>query len=118
MRVGILYSRVRAEEKLLFEEFDRRGVVLDLVDDNSLVFDITAAAHARHFQGFDVVVERCISHGRALYSLRILNEVLIRQTEQIDRLEALCRQLKERLDRLGDGSQEKLSLAEEVPPHY
>lgn len=51
-------------------------------------------------------------------SLRILNEVLIRQTEQIDRLEALCRQLKERLDRLGDGSQEKLSLAEEVPPHY
>ncbi|MCX6040173.1 MAG: lysine biosynthesis protein LysX [Caldilinea sp.] len=74
MRVGILYSRVRAEEKLLFEEFDRRGVVLDLVDDNSLVFDITAAAHARHFQGFDVVVERCISHGRALYSLRILND--------------------------------------------
>jgi [lysine-biosynthesis-protein LysW]--L-2-aminoadipate ligase len=65
---------VRAEEKLLFEEFDRRGVVLDLVDDNSLVFDITAAAHARHFQGFDVVVERCISHGRALYSLRILND--------------------------------------------
>jgi [lysine-biosynthesis-protein LysW]--L-2-aminoadipate ligase len=74
MRVGILYSRVRAEEKLLFEEFDRRGVVLDLVDDNSLVFDITAAAHARRFQGFDVVVERCISHGRALYSLRILND--------------------------------------------
>lgn len=74
MRVGILYSRVRAEEKLLFEEFDRRGVVLELVDDNSLVFDITAAAHARRFQGFDVVVERCISHGRALYSLRILND--------------------------------------------
>lgn len=65
---------MRAEEKLLFEEFDRRGVVLELVDDNSLVFDITAAAHARRFQGFDVVVERCISHGRALYSLRILND--------------------------------------------
>lgn len=51
-------------------------------------------------------------------SLRVLNEVLIRQTEQIDRLETLCRQLKERLDRLGDGGQEKFSLAEEVPPHY
>jgi len=51
-------------------------------------------------------------------SLRILNEVLIRQTEQIDRLEALCRQLKERLDRVGDGNPEKFSLAEEVPPHY
>ena len=72
--MGILYSRVRAEEKLLFEEFDRRGVELELIDDNTLIFDITAAAHARRFQGFDVVVERCISHGRALYSLRILND--------------------------------------------
>jgi [lysine-biosynthesis-protein LysW]--L-2-aminoadipate ligase len=74
MRVGILYSRVRAEEKLLFEAFDRRGVDLDLIDDNTLIFDITAEAHTRRFQGFDVVVERCISHGRALYSLRILND--------------------------------------------
>ena len=74
MRVGILYSRVRAEEKLLFEAFDRRGVDLELVDDNTLIFDITAEAHTRRFQGFDVVVERCISHGRALYSLRILND--------------------------------------------
>ena len=74
MRVGILYSRVRAEEKLLFEAFDKRGVDLELVDDNTLIFDITAEAHTRRFQGFDVVVERCISHGRALYSLRILND--------------------------------------------
>jgi len=74
MRVGILYSRVRAEEKLLFEAFDRRSVDLELVDDNTLIFDITAEAHTRRFQGFDVVVERCISHGRALYSLRILND--------------------------------------------
>jgi len=74
MRVGILYSRVRAEEKLLFEAFDKRGVDLDLIDDNTLIFDITAEAHTRRFQGFDVVVERCISHGRALYSLRILND--------------------------------------------
>ena len=78
MKVGILYSRVRAEEKLLFEELDRRGVDLELIDDNTLVFDITAAAHTQRFQGFDVVVERCISHGRALYSLRILNDQGIR----------------------------------------
>ena len=47
--MGILYSRVRAEEKLLFEEFDRRGVELELVDDNTLIFDITAAAHTQRF---------------------------------------------------------------------
>lgn len=75
MKVGILYSRVRTEEKLLFEEFDRRSVELELIDDNTLIFDITAAAHTQRFNGFDVVVERCISHGRALYSLRILNDL-------------------------------------------
>ncbi len=78
MKVGILYSRVRAEEKLLFEEFDRRGVELELIDDNTLIFDITASAHTQRFNGFDVVVERCISHGRALYSLRILNDLGIK----------------------------------------
>ena len=40
-RVGVLYSRVRVEEKLLFEAFDRRGVALDLLDDQKLIFDIT-----------------------------------------------------------------------------
>lgn len=74
MKVGVLYSRVRAEEKLLFEEFDRRGVDLELIDDNTLIFDITAQGDGRRFRDFDVIVERCISHGRALYSLRILND--------------------------------------------
>ena len=74
MKVGVLYSRVRAEEKLLFEAFDQRGVDLELIDDNTLIFDITADQTAQRFQGLDVVVERCISHGRALYSLRILND--------------------------------------------
>ena len=74
MKVGILYSRVRAEEKLLFEEFDKRGVELDLIDDGKLVFDITDNKKDAQFDGYDVVVERCISHGRALYSLRMLND--------------------------------------------
>ena len=74
MKVGILYSRVRAEEKLLFEEFARRDVELELIDDGQLIFDITEGPRAGQFAGYDVVVERCISHGRALYSLRLLND--------------------------------------------
>ena len=38
-RIGILYSRVRVEEKLLFEAFEKRGVSLDLLDDQKLIFD-------------------------------------------------------------------------------
>ncbi len=41
MQVGILYSRVRAEEKLLFEAFEKRGVDFELVDDRNIVFEIS-----------------------------------------------------------------------------
>ncbi len=75
MRVGILYSRVRAEEKLLFEAFQKRGIDFDLLDDRKLVFEITQSQRDDAiFTDYDVIVERCINHGRALYSLRMLND--------------------------------------------
>ncbi len=75
MKVGVLYSRVRAEEKLLFHALQERGVEFDLLDDRTLIFDITQGQNgARPYQEYDVIIERCISHGRALYSLRILND--------------------------------------------
>jgi [lysine-biosynthesis-protein LysW]--L-2-aminoadipate ligase len=74
MKFGILYSRVRVEEKLLFEEFARRGIDFDLLDDQQLVFDITGGPDSTRYSDYDCVVERCINHGRALYSLRILND--------------------------------------------
>ena len=72
-RVGVLYSRVRVEEKLLFEAFERRGVTLDLIDDQKLIFDLTDVDN-HPYKHFDVIVERCINHSRALYSLKILND--------------------------------------------
>lgn len=75
MRVGILYSRVRAEEKLLFQAFEERGVALDLINDGELIFEISNGQETfARFEDYDVIVERCISHGRALYSLRMLND--------------------------------------------
>jgi hypothetical protein len=40
-RIAVLYSRVRVEEELLFEAFERRGVKLDVLDGQKLVFDVT-----------------------------------------------------------------------------
>ncbi len=77
LRVGVLYSRVRVEEKLLFEAFERRGVTLDLLDDQKLIFDITDVAN-HPYRDYDVIVERCINHSRALYSLKILNDQGVR----------------------------------------
>jgi len=69
MRIGVLCSRVRAEEKLLFAELERRGLRYEKIDDREQVFDL----HRREYP-FDVVLERCIQHSRALYMLKILGD--------------------------------------------
>lgn len=74
MKIAILHSRIRAEEKLLFEAFDKRGIAFDQIDDQELIFDIANGTKASQYNQYDVVVERCINHGRALYSLHILND--------------------------------------------
>jgi [lysine-biosynthesis-protein LysW]---L-2-aminoadipate ligase len=75
MKIGILYSRVRVEEKLLFEAFEKRGMDIDLLDDRELVFQIAPSAKQKdRWDQYDLIVERCINHSRALYSLRILND--------------------------------------------
>ncbi|MGE5138542.1 MAG: hypothetical protein ACM3JD_03685, partial [Rudaea sp.] len=40
MKIGLIYSRVRVEEKLLFEALDRRGLDYDKIDDRDLIFDL------------------------------------------------------------------------------
>jgi [lysine-biosynthesis-protein LysW]--L-2-aminoadipate ligase len=67
MRLGLLCSRVRVEEKLLITELDRRGVPYTRIDDGDLVLDLQTRAPS-----FDVVLERSISFGRSLYTLKVL----------------------------------------------
>lgn len=69
MTVGVLYSRVRVEEKLLFDEFQRRGVPFARLDDRELIFEL-----GRQPERYDVVLERCINHSRAVYALKLLND--------------------------------------------
>jgi [lysine-biosynthesis-protein LysW]---L-2-aminoadipate ligase len=70
MRVGVLFSRVRVEEKLIFEAFEKRNIPYTLIDDRDLVLDIGNNT----FRDYDVVLERCINHSRALFALRILDD--------------------------------------------
>jgi [lysine-biosynthesis-protein LysW]--L-2-aminoadipate ligase len=70
MRVGVLCSRIRVEEKLLFEALDARGVAYEKLDDRELVFNLHDPSP---FQQFDIILERCINHSRALYALHMLN---------------------------------------------
>jgi [lysine-biosynthesis-protein LysW]--L-2-aminoadipate ligase len=69
MRIAFLCSRIRAEEKLLLQEMERRGLEYIRIDDREQIFDL----HTRSFP-FDVVLERCIQHSRALHMLKIFND--------------------------------------------
>ncbi len=69
MRVGILYSRIRVEEKLILQALDERGVAYDMIDVRRISFDLQENGWA----DYDVILERCVSHSRALAALRILD---------------------------------------------
>ena len=66
--VGVLLSRVRVEEKLLLQELASRGIATKVIDDRELVLP----TETKPDLGVDVVLERCIQHGTALYALSVL----------------------------------------------
>ncbi len=69
MKIGVLCSRIRVEEKLLLEEMTRRGLDYDLLDDRDIVFDIQKKQNS-----YSVILERCINHSRALFSLLLFRD--------------------------------------------
>ena len=64
MKIGFLHSLIRVEEKLLLEEFRRQSTDVVMIDDRNLIFDLDRPP------ALDVVLERCINHSRAVYSLQ------------------------------------------------
>lgn len=70
LKIGVLLSRVRVEERWLFEALEKRGLPYDRLDDRDLVFDLRCPDPWRQY---GVVLERSISFGRGLAALRILN---------------------------------------------
>lgn len=66
-RIGFLYTRLRAEEKYLLEELEKRPAVeVVRINDGEAYFDITQLA-----EQIDVLFERSISYSRGLYISRI-----------------------------------------------
>lgn len=66
----MLYSRIRAEEKLLIREMEGRGLDFDLIDVRKIQLRLDDRSD---WEQYDVVLERCVSHSRALATLQILN---------------------------------------------
>jgi len=70
MKVGILVSRIRVEEKMLFAALEKKGIAYERIDDGQAHFDL---GRPQYWQQFDVVIERSLSYGRGLYATQILN---------------------------------------------
>lgn len=69
MRVGILCSRLRVEEKLLFEALRKRRADYEKIDVRQIALGLAEDG----LGGYDVVLIRCLSHSRALYAAKVLN---------------------------------------------
>ncbi len=74
MKVGILHSLIRKDEKLLLEDLKKRqGVELTMIDDRSIKFSI-----GKDKYDLDVVIERSINHSRALHALKLFEHAGIK----------------------------------------
>jgi len=70
LKIGVLYSRVRVEEKWIFGAMEKRGIDYDRLDDRAISFDLEKP---EAWQQYDAVLERSISYNSGLYALRLLN---------------------------------------------
>lgn len=67
MKIGLLHSLIRKDEKFLIDEFKAvKGVELEMIDDREITFNL-----GKNKFDLDVVVERSINHSRALHGLRL-----------------------------------------------
>jgi [lysine-biosynthesis-protein LysW]--L-2-aminoadipate ligase len=71
MRLAILLSQVRLEEKLIFKAVEAAGIDLVKVFDKELVLELDRP----HFPEVDLVLDRGLVHSRAEYTLRYLQSV-------------------------------------------
>ncbi|MDF1513122.1 MAG: lysine biosynthesis protein LysX [Anaerolineae bacterium] len=71
MKIGVLYSRKRIEEKLITSALDKRTVDWERIDPRQVSIQIGAPA----LQSFDAVLIRSLSHTSAYYTSRWLESL-------------------------------------------
>jgi [lysine-biosynthesis-protein LysW]--L-2-aminoadipate ligase len=70
MKIGVLYSRVRVEEKWIFEALEQRQIDFDRIDDRQIQLSL---GEPGHWQAYDVILERSLSYKNGLYTTQVLN---------------------------------------------
>ena len=68
MKLGMLLSNVRMEEKAILAAAKARGIEVERIFDDEIFFDL----ERRNFPQVDLVLDRSLAHSRAEYTLRLL----------------------------------------------
>lgn len=68
MQIGLLYSRIRKDEKLLLSELRDRDHEVEKIDVRKQTFDISGAPES--FADLDIVIDRCLATSRSLYATK------------------------------------------------
>jgi [lysine-biosynthesis-protein LysW]---L-2-aminoadipate ligase len=70
MKIGILCSRIRVEEKWILEALERRGLNFDRIDDRHIGLNLNDPGAWRDY---GVVIERSLSYKNGLYTTQVFN---------------------------------------------
>lgn len=70
IKLGVLFSRVRVEEKWIFENLERRAIPYERIDDRHIQLSL---GDPGFWRSFDVVLERSLSYKNGLYTTQVLN---------------------------------------------
>jgi [lysine-biosynthesis-protein LysW]---L-2-aminoadipate ligase len=68
VKLGVLLSQVRTEEKLILQAARQRGIAVEKIFDREVFFDLGE----RRFSEVDLLLDRSLVHSRAEYTLRLL----------------------------------------------
>jgi len=78
VKIGLLHSLIRKDEKLLLQAFKSAGVQPQMIDDRKLILDFQTTPQV------DVLLERSINHSRALHALRLFESAGIKCVNRYD----------------------------------
>lgn len=72
MHIGLIYSRLRVEEKWLFAALEERDITYDRLQDDEIIFDLTKE---NEWKRYDAVIIRSLSTSRGLCAAHVLNSI-------------------------------------------
>jgi len=92
VNVGVLYSRIRRDEKLLLGELRERGHEVTKADVRKLSFGLEAPPAA--LADCDVVLDRCLATSRSVYATRLLEAAGVPVVNSADTAETCADKVK------------------------